>query len=153
MKSTTSSKAEISLRIVVLNRPPAVRFAVQRGRDELVQPVETSLERLVFDLAVWVSGTRSEPPRLTGPFAQGPPAGRFVYVNSGTMAGQPESCWTRRAKVPITAIDWDLIEQLEKSPGSVLEARIDGVGRDGGPACATVPFASDWRVVTLGKKA
>jgi hypothetical protein len=144
-----SKTSEIPLRIVVLNPPPGVRFAVQHGRSELVPPVETSTKRLVFDLTVRVSGANSEPPCLTGPFAQGPPAGRFVYVNSGTMAGQPESCWTRRAKVPITAIDWDLIEQLERSPASGLEAWIEGKGRDGGPACATVPLASPWRVVPV----
>jgi hypothetical protein len=137
---------EIPLRIIVLKPPPGVRFAVQRGRDELVPPVEASPERLVFDLTVRVSGARSGPPRLTGPFAQGPPAARFVYVSSGTLAGQPESCWTRRAKVPLTAIDWDLIERLKRSPGSVLAAEIGGVARDGGPVCASVPLASGWRV-------
>ncbi len=36
-------------------------------------------------------------PNFLGPFVQGPPVGLFVYVNSGTLAGQSDSCWTRRS--------------------------------------------------------
>ena len=140
------AKAEIPLRIVVKNPPPGVAFALQHGRGGLVPPAQTAPAHLVFDFTVSVSGDRSQPPRLTGPFAQGPPASRFVYVCSGTSAGQADSCWTRRAKIPITSIGWELIDQLGRSPGSVLEAAIQGTGRDGGPACATVPLASPWRI-------
>ncbi|MFL5540188.1 MAG: DUF5990 family protein, partial [Longimicrobiaceae bacterium] len=43
---------ELPLRIVVLNPPPGVRFAVQRGRHELLPPAHASAETLTFELAV-----------------------------------------------------------------------------------------------------
>jgi hypothetical protein len=70
-----------------------------------------------------------------------------VYVNSGTLAGQVDSRWTRRAKIHLEGISWELIERALASPGTVLEARIAGMARDGGPACATVPLLDGgWRI-------
>lgn len=40
-------------------------------------------------------------PNSLGPFAQGPPAARFVYVDVGTYAGQKNTPWARRMKVPL----------------------------------------------------
>ena len=86
-------------------------------------------------------------PNFLGPVAQGPPAGRFVYVNSGTSAGQADSCWTRRAKVPLTGIGWRLIERALAGTDTILEVQIDGKAKDGGPACATVPLLDGgWRI-------
>jgi len=70
-----------------------------------------------------------------------------VYINTGVRAGQPDSCWDRRAKVPLGGITSDLIAAA--LAGDVaLEARIEGTARDGGPACATVPLLGDgWRLV------
>ena len=101
---------------------------------------------MTFEFEVRV-GTRARgEPNFLGPFVQGPPAGRFVYINSGTLAGQADSIWTRRAKVPLTGITRALIERARVA-GSTLEAEIAGTGRDGGPVCATVPLMSDgWRV-------
>jgi uncharacterized protein YdhG (YjbR/CyaY superfamily) len=143
-------KVDVPLRLVVLDPPPGVTFAVQHGRDELARPSAETPEATTFLLSVFASGSRSEPPRLTGPFAQGPPAGRFVYVCSGTLAGQAESCWTRRAKVPLTSITWEHVEKALDDPERVLEAAICGTGRDGGPACASVPLVRQWARVASG---
>ena len=132
---------ELSLRITLVAPPPGVTFRLQRGRHGLDPAAEASEAHLSFDFRLRVHGDREGgPPNLRGECAQGPPAGRFVYVNSGTSAGQPGSCWTRRAKVPLAGITWDLIEQALARPASPLEARIAGTARDGGPACATVPL-------------
>jgi hypothetical protein len=138
---------EVAFRITVLDPPRGVVFRLQRGRSELVAPSNESASCIVFNFTLRVEpGAASGPPRLLGPFAQGPPANRFVYVNSGKHAGQVESCWDRRAKVPLATVDASLIEQAAAS-GAVIEARIAGTGRDGGPACATVPLVSGWRVI------
>lgn len=140
--------AEPTFRITMVRPPSGVTFRLQRGKDELVPPTEATDEHLSFDFTLRVHGDReSGPPNFRGPLAQGPPASRFVYVNSGTLAGQADSCWTRRAKVPLTSISWDLIEQALSEPGTVLEARIAGTGKDGGPACATVPLLDGgWKI-------
>jgi hypothetical protein len=137
-------KPLLMLRIVVIRPPLGVEFAVQRGRSDLLAPVEVTPEATTFEFSVSVADSTVNPPRLTGEFAQGPPTARFVYVNSGTLAGQSASCWTRRAKVPLVAIGHKLLQAAEQQSGAVLEARIQGTARDGGPACATVPLLGAW---------
>ena len=121
-------------------------LAVQRGRSDLLNPVLSKGADLVFEFPVTVADIDADPVRLTGEFSQGPAAGRFVYINCGTMAGQNETCWTRRAKVPLVGITKPLIETLMKRKNTVLETAIHGKARDGGPACATVPLLRDWKV-------
>jgi len=137
-------KPVLMLRIVVTRPPIGVEFAVQRGRSDLLAPAEVTSDATTFEFPVSVADTTANPPRLTGEFAQGPPAARFVYVNSGTLAGQSASCWTRRAKVPLVSIGPELLQAALQQSGAVLEARILGTARDGGPACATVPLLRAW---------
>lgn len=138
---------ELPFRIVILDPPPGVVFRMQRGRSELVPPSAESASALTFDFTLRVADDARDnsSPRLLGPFAQGPPAARFVYVNSGKHAGQPDSCWDRRAKVHLREVTASLIAQAAAS-GAVIEARIAGTGRDSGPACATVPILGGWRL-------
>jgi Family of unknown function (DUF5990) len=140
---------ELPLRVVVLNPPVGVAFAVQQGRTDLLQPTAVHKDLIAFDFSVRVGDEISgDGPNFLGPFAQGPRGGRFVYVNSGQLAGQPNSCWRRRAKVSLGGISWSLVKATMKKSGGVLEAQINGLGRDRGPSCGTVPFASDWRIAT-----
>jgi len=130
----------VALRIIVEN--PPVRFAVQRGKDELLDATSSSAKEQVFEFTVRARDDRSDGPNFLGPFAQGPAGGRFVYVNSGIMAGDANVDWQRRAKVPVSGITWNMIKK-----GSVIEARISGTARDGGPACATVPLlGGGWKI-------
>jgi hypothetical protein len=47
-------------------------------------------------------------------------------------------------------ISADQIEKVLASPNTILEAKIVGVGRDGGPSCASVKLLGDgW---TIGKR-
>ncbi|HEX4952074.1 MAG TPA: DUF5990 family protein [Thermoanaerobaculia bacterium] len=138
----------LPLRIRLLAPPPRVAWALQLGRSELVPPTRTDAEGLTFDFEVRL-GPRvpGEPPRFLGPATQGPPHGRFVYLNSGMAADQFGSPWTRRAKIPLGALGWDLIAQHQANPGSRLEASIQGGFKDGSPVCATVKqFARGWEV-------
>lgn len=132
---------ELPIRITVVRPPPGVAFAVQRGRFELLAPREAEPGAIRFDFALRVAARPAGGgPNFLGPYAQGSPADRFVYVNSGTSAGQAGSCWTRRAKVRLSGIGWELVEEVLAASGARLEARIEGAGRDGGPACASVPL-------------
>ena len=136
----TMADQNVALRIVVEN--PPVRFAVQRGKDELLEATSANAKQQVFEFSVRARDDGSGAPNFLGPFAQGPEGGRFVYVNSGTMGGDMDADWQRRAKVPLSGITWTMIKR-----GSVIEARIEGTARDGGPACATVPLlGGGWRV-------
>ena len=130
----------LPLRITLLQPPRDVVFCLQSGKTEIVSPVRSTGDDLSFDFSVRVGQRPDGQPNLLGPFAQGPPAGRFVYVNSGTCAGEVDSSWTRRAKIPLSGLSWPLIEEALAAADGILEARIAGTGKDGGPACATVPL-------------
>ena len=134
----------LPLRIIVVDPPAGVTFALQRGRDQLEPPVVATPRALWFEFDVDVADAAANPPCLVGPFAQGPPAARFVYVNSGTMAGQVDSCWTRRAKVSLAGIDAALSHEAIAHPGILLQVRVFGRSRDGGPVCASVKPLDGW---------
>ena len=139
--------SELRLRIVVIHPPPGVAFSVQRGRSELLPPARKTSAELVFDFSVRVAEANGSEPNFLGPFAQGPVGERFVYVNSGQRAGEAQSCWDRRAKVHLKDLGWPLVKKA-LTTGGVLETRIEGTGRDGGPACATVALlGGGWRLV------
>jgi hypothetical protein len=142
---------EVPLRIAVVRPPPGVAWAVQSGRNGLIQPSEHTDTLIAFDVAVRVGASRTGVgPTLLGDITQGPPTERFVYVNSGKRAGQADSCWDRRAKVRLSGITQPMLQSLEGHLGAWLEARIAGTAADGGPACATVPLLEGgWRIVFL----
>ena len=145
----SSPASEVPLRVTIVRPPANVDFRLQRGRTELVPPTRVTAVAIRFDFALRLGPSRkSNRPNLVGALAQGPPAGRFVYVNSGLRAGQQGSCWDRRAKVPLEGITAALIQAALAAGDLVIEARIEGTARDGGPACATVALLDDgWRLV------
>src|ERR687892_499872 len=98
------AERQVSLRILVISPAPGVMYALQREKADLVQQVKAGEGNLTFELTVRVGGAGEPTPNFLGPFVQGPKGARFVYINSGTMAGQKDSCWTRRAKVRLQGI-------------------------------------------------
>ncbi len=138
MSSAAPDPASLRLRLVVIDPPAGVAFAMQRGRDELVPPTGNESGSLLFDFDLRIGKPLADGrPNFLGPFAHGTPSARFVYVNSGTSAGQTDSCWTRRAKIMLAGIDQALLSRALRSDGR-LEAHMRGTGKDGGPACASV---------------
>ena len=141
------AEAEIPLRIV-LRRPPAgVRFALQRGETHAGKEVELEavqeadgVRDLAFSCTVRVRPQADGTLRFLGPFAHGPTAARFVYITVGQRAGQPQSPWDRRAKIPLGGITSELLAAAGATKGAVLEATLEGTLKDGSPTCATRPF-------------
>ena len=137
----------LTLRIVVERPPAGVDFALQKGSGHAYSMEQKQRSSEGKDLAFEFQPTvRDGAPdgmaALGGPFVQGPPRQRFVYLDIGTMAGQADSCWSRRMKVPLEGISRKMIDA-----GGVLEARVPGTGRDGGPTCATVKDFEGWKRV------
>jgi hypothetical protein len=132
-----AERFELSLRIVVEDPVPGLAIALQRGKADLAPPASQSAAAIAFDLEVTVDGRRPDGrPRLLGPYVQGPPDKRFVYLCVGKYAGQAESEWAGRVKVPLGDLGWAQIEAL--APGRRLVARIAGRSPKGGPALAGV---------------
>src|SRR5438445_13824317 len=97
------TKHEIPIRIRVLHPPAGVATKVQLGKDELLPPSEVSDDVLEFDFDVSVDLSRATP-NFLGKYAYGPKDARFLYVNSGTYAGEQDACWARRAKISLMSI-------------------------------------------------
>ena len=140
------NEQELRLRITVTDPPRGVLFRLQRGAKELTPPAKATKDAITFEFPVRVGQRPDGQPNFLGPYTQGPPAGRFVYINSGTYAGQTETCWARRAKVPLAGVTREMIDRA-LSDSVPVEIEIAGTGRDGGPSCGTIKFPQTaWRV-------
>ncbi len=142
------AQPELPLRIIVVDPLPGVWLRLQSGRTDLVAPTVSTASETAFDFTVRVGPPGPDGrPNFLGPFAQGPPAVRFVYGNVGVAAGQAGTAWNRRAKIPLGSITAEQIAVVLKNPGTRLEVRYPGRGRDGGPTCASVRLAPDaWKM-------
>jgi hypothetical protein len=140
---------QVRLRIVLVAPPAGVPWALQVGRHELVAPVLVARDRVVLEATATLGPARPDGARpFRGPAVQGPPAARFIYATSGKRAGDADSPWDRRAKVPLPPLPAEVVAAWQRAPDSVLEARVAGAGRDGSPACASVPLLDGgWRLV------
>ena len=138
-------KHEIPIRIIVEDPLEGVAMQVQRGKDELLAPSDATAKALFFDLEISVDLSGSAP-NFLGKYAQGPKDARFVYVNSGTYAGHAPSCWGRRAKISLMSISKKQIEEVLNGKAERIETSFPGVGRDGGPTCASVK-GIEWKTV------
>jgi len=141
------SNFEIPMRINILNPPTGALMKVQKGRDELLAPTKILKKALIFEFPISVD-LSSTVPNFLGKFAQGPKDARFVYVNSGTYAGQTDTCWSRRAKISLMRITGDKVREVLRSPGSGLEISFEATGgRDGGPVCGSIPLPEGgWKI-------
>lgn len=139
----------MKLRVVVVDPPQGVAFAVQRGRNDLLLPTIESTAFIQFDLELRLGASLADgSPNYLGEFAQGTPTDRFVYLNSGTWAGQHASCWTRRAKLKPRSIPIEIAEVAIANSRQIVVASVTGKMADGSPVCASVkPHAVSWELV------
>ena len=143
-------KRELNLKIVLQGAPIGVDFGLQKGQRSDFEPVQvqrSGMLELTFECTVELSGNEKKP-KFGGPFAQGPSGEKFLYLDIGTFAGQKDSCWNRRLKVPLSGISPALLKRALSGKAPGLETSIPGRAGDGGPNCGTVkPFAG-WKVRT-----
>lgn len=145
MTERPDEERSILARVIVIDPLPGCAYGLQRRDGEVDQiQVAASDGALQFttSLTLRVTADATRDPR--GLHVQGPRHSRFLYVTSGTLAGQAGSCWTRRAKVPLRGIDAAVPLSLDLMP-PIIEATIAGRAGDGGPACASVPLQVGWR--------
>jgi hypothetical protein len=142
-------ESEITLQIILIKPTPEVVFGLQKGSGsnyETIQKQIPTSNDLTFTFLIKVKGDRSNDklPKLSGSFVQGSADNKFVYIDIGTYAGQSDTIWSRRLKIPLTGITWKDIDSL--SSNSMLQTSVPGTGRDGGPNCATVKPFGGWHL-------
>ena len=126
---------EITLRVILKRPTPGVDFALQKGQGskyDTVQKQQSSANtNLKFEFPVTVKTAKDGAPDFGGAYVQGARGDRYFYIDIGTYAGQTNTPWSRRLKIPLSGITWDMVRS-----GKVLVAHIPGSGKDGGPSCA-----------------
>ena len=138
---------ELSIRIILESPPAGVDFGIQKGSGNTYETIlkqRSSNQDLCFEFKISVKESKTSLHNFTGPYVQGPSNERFIYVDIGTAAGQINSVWTRRLKIPLRDISAETIKQMLTDSSLVLETKVPGTGRDGGPNCATVKPFSGW---------
>ena len=154
MKKQAKSDIAMPIRIILDDPPPGVDFGIQDGKGNDYKTIRVQRSKasdLQFECRITVKGNRADgPPNFFGTVVQGPPTGRFIYIDIGKSAGQITSCWQRRIKIPLQGITWEMIDFLVDAPKRILQATIPGTGKDGGPSCATVKPIDGWKVAKNG---
>lgn len=121
------------MRIVVTQPVRGVLHSLQEDDAPLDPKRSLDGEPLTFDFNV----TIAPGPRFLGKQVRREgPLRRFVYLRVGTSAGDHLSPWTRRMKIDIHDIAPELLDKAKA--GARLTATINGTGKDGSPACATI---------------
>jgi hypothetical protein len=110
----------VPLRIFLIDPPAGVDFGIQEGKGNDYKTIavqRSKIGNLTLECTINVKGNRADgPPNFAGPISQGPPTGRFIYIDIGKSAGQFDSCWHRRIKIPLEAITWDMIDSVAEKP-------------------------------------
>ena len=123
-------------------------YGLQKGKGnsyETIQKQLASLDDLTFEFSVGIKLDEGHPV-FFGPFTQGPPRERFIYIDTGTYAGQTETRWSRRLKIPLKGITSNLFERF--TDADCLLATLPGSdNKDGGPTCGTIQPLEGWKKV------
>jgi hypothetical protein len=149
MSNTREARRELPIRIVLVDPPSGVTYAIQRGRGSDYEPAFSQTPKhgdVTFEFAITAAAGKESQPNFLGEYVQGPTGRRYVYVDVGRYAHQADTEWARRMIIRLDDVAWPLIDRATK-PGKCLEARIPGTGSDGGPSCATVKPIGGWKVV------
>jgi hypothetical protein len=87
-----SMESEVPIRLVLVDPPGGVDFGIQRGRGAQYEALfvqQRTQGDISFDFSLTVSESRKDGmPNFQGPFAQGPPVDRFVYIDVELMPGR-----------------------------------------------------------------
>jgi len=140
---------QLTLRIILENPTPGVDYGLQEGKGTDYKTIQTKRGNdgnLEFECNVNVKFSDKNTPVFLGPYAQGPANERFIYIDIGTFAGQKDSIWDRRLKIPLSGISSEMINQALPNSGCKIETVVAGSGKDGGPNCGTVKPFRGWKL-------
>ncbi|MFI5984563.1 DUF5990 family protein [Streptomyces sp. NPDC051555] len=128
-----------------------VHVAVQRrGRaDELLDPQPGDAPSATWVLECTATPTGSGVVDITGPYVQGRPAERFVYLSWDTVDAAGSFTMFRRAKLMLGDVPPDTVGAALRS--GVLRARLGLTDGRGLPLCARVsPPLVEWSAGPVG---
>ncbi len=113
----------------------AVRLGIQKGA-EVVDDVLAEGDGMTFTAMLRVSGRKTGEPNFLGPYAQGKPEERFLYLCWGERTADGWSL-IGRAKVPLTHLNWPRLDKSWET-GEPITLSVTMMDTRGRPACGTV---------------
>jgi hypothetical protein len=115
-----------------------IHVAVQRrGKPgELLGLVPGNAPSATWTLDATATRTPDGGTDLRGPYIQGPPGGRFIYLNWGDVDTQGTFRMFRRAKLRLDAVPAEVLRAAQER--GVLVARVVLTDAKGHPTCASV---------------
>ena len=136
---------EIRLQIIVHNPVSGLRYGLQKGKGasyETVQAQTGKGEDLTFNFWVQLQGAPGSVPSLAGPYVQGTPGARFIYLGIGSYAGQTGAAWNGRLNVPLPEATFG--DAFINDRKSTWRCTVPGSRAQGMPVFATVKPFSGW---------
>ncbi|MEZ0610952.1 DUF5990 family protein [Fibrella sp. WM1] len=134
-------------RIIVEKPVAGAIYGVQKGSGntyETLQKQTASSAALTFDIALPAKRTKEGNLILYGPFCQGPPHERFLYLDIGSYAGQENAPFSGRLKIPLPKLS-DAFSS-ESIIGRTLVATVYGTNETTGrPVGGTVKPVDGWK--------
>jgi hypothetical protein len=115
-----------------------VHVGVQRRnkRDELLGIVPGDAPGATWTLDCVASPAPEGGTDLKGPYIQGPPGKRFIYLNWGAVGDDGTFALFRRAKIWLDAVPPDVLAKAQEL--GVLVGRLGLTDSKGNPLCAAV---------------
>lgn len=114
----------------------AIRLGIQKGTI-VIDDVPGDVETITFTCPMRVErNANTGKPNFLGPFAQGTPQERFIYLCWGERNAVGWAGF-RRAKIHLKDISWASVEHT-LSTGEPMEASIRMTDKKGEPLCASV---------------
>jgi hypothetical protein len=143
-----NSLSEITLQVILNATPVGVDFGLQKGSGSLYETVQRQRgngNSIQMECDIRIKKDQNGHIDFSGPFVQGPPGVRFIYIDIGIAAGQHDSEWSRRLKIPLSGYLHTGGEPSNLPPGSIFQCTINAIGKDGGPACGSVKNFDGWK--------
>lgn len=141
---------DITLQVTLEGTPQGVLFGLQKGSGshyETIEPKMGNGSSIQMTCSIRLKKDQKGDMDFSGPFVQGPNGVRFIYVDIGTAAGQHNSEWSRRLKIPLSGYLLAGKDPASIPPESVFGVTINAIGKDGSPACGTVKNFDGWKMV------
>ncbi|MEZ4865541.1 MAG: DUF5990 family protein [Caldilineaceae bacterium] len=113
-----------------------VRLGIQKGKD-VIEDVSAAAAEIVFTCLLRVAkNSETGKPNFLGPYAQGTPQARFIYLCWGERM---DGAWAGfgRTKIHLQEIPWHSVE-ASIATGNAIEATIKMTNKKGAPLFASV---------------
>jgi len=144
-----AEEIQVSIEIVCTELPGADFSSLHLGiqRDEAITEVASAdSKRIVFKPVLRARRNADGSVNFLGPFAQGPKAERFIYLNWATMKGNVLTGMVGRIKLHLNHITWAAVEKAAAG-NKPVRVKLALTNAKGKPVMASVrPDVAKWEL-------